>query len=167
LPGLVPDIRVLGHGSLKDEDGRDKRGHDGENSDLLALSKIERQHRRFRSRAADHDLAVFCFFLIAQESVAMIRDSIDHFRFAGAANAFGAGERNVDAGVEQHVQNGVARRHRDGAPATMQPNVKATLRTGNRTFCHCGCPVAECALKRIAEIGAEFRGHVRSTEVDP
>ena len=97
----------------------------------------------------------------------MIRDSIDHFRFAGAANAFGAREGNVDAGVQQHIQNGLARRHGDGAPATMQPNVKTTFRVRNRTFCHCGRLVAECALKRIAKIGAEFRGHVWATEVDP
>jgi len=64
----------------------------------------------------------------------MIRDSIDHFRFTGAANAFGAGERNVDAGVEQYIQNGLTRRHGDGVPATMQPNVKATFRVRKSDF---------------------------------
>ncbi len=28
MPGLVPGIHVLGHGSKKDVDGRDKPGHD-------------------------------------------------------------------------------------------------------------------------------------------
>jgi hypothetical protein len=29
MPGLVPGIHVLGRGSKKDVDGRDKPGHDG------------------------------------------------------------------------------------------------------------------------------------------
>jgi hypothetical protein len=29
MPGLVPGIRVLGHNSKKDGDGRVKPGHDG------------------------------------------------------------------------------------------------------------------------------------------
>jgi hypothetical protein len=99
-------------------------GHDGEAMDVLA-SEIERQHRGFRPGAADQDLAVVSLVLIAEESVAMIGDAIDHFRFAGAADAVGTGEGNVDAIVEQDVQDGLPRRHGDGAPAAMQAHVKA------------------------------------------
>ncbi len=64
----------------------------------------------------------------------MIRDAVDHLCFAGAANAVGTREVYVDAGVEQNIQNGLARRHRDGAPAAMQAHVEAAIR--GRIFCH-------------------------------
>ena len=64
----------------------------------------------------------------------MIGSTIDDFCLAGAANAFGAGEGNVDAGVEQHVQNGLARGDGKDAPAAVQSHFKAAIR--GLIFCH-------------------------------
>ena len=95
----------------------------------------------------------------------MIGDAIDHLGFASPADAVGTGEGNVDAIVEQDVQDGFLRRHGDGAPAAVQAHVKASIRI--RIFCHRVVSLAECALQRITKIGAEFCGHVRTAEIDP
>ena len=71
----------------------------------------------------------------------MIGNAIDHFGFAGAADAFGTGEGDVDAGVEQYVQNALARRHGNSPPTAMQPHLKAVNLNWRRIFCHHVRPV--------------------------
>src|SRR5216684_5056491 len=127
--------------------------------------EIERQHWGFRSGAADHDLAVFCLFLIAEETVAMIGNPLDHPCFAGATDAFRAGKGNVDAIVEQNVQDGLPGRHGDGASAAMQLHVKAPIR--DHLLRHRGLPLAECWLQRIAEIGTKLCRHMPAAEFHP
>lgn len=97
----------------------------------------------------------------------MVGYAIDHVCLAGTANAFGTGEGNVDAGVQQRIQNSVARLNRNGASAAMQPNVKSTVRYRNRIVCHRRRPKSKRTLKRIAKIGSEFCCHVLTAEVHP
>ena len=70
----------------------------------------------------------------------MIGNSIDHLGFAGAANPLGTGERNVDPGVEQYVENGLARRHCNRAAAAMELNLETTDLSRNRIVCHVAFP---------------------------
>src|SRR5689334_15433924 len=90
-------------------------------------SEIEHQRAGLRSRTADHDGLVGRLLLRTQEQVAMIGDSLDHPRFAGSANPFRAGVIRHDAGIEDGIENGLARLDRDGALAARQPDLKAAV----------------------------------------
>src|ERR1700675_3318445 len=78
----------------------------------------------------------------------MIGNAIDHFGLAGAADALGAGDGDVDAGIEQHVQNALARRHRNDAPAAMQLHLEAGRLSRSRIVRHRIRPVALRATMR-------------------
>jgi len=95
----------------------------------------------------------------------MIGDAVDHSGFARPADAVGTGEGDVYSVVEQDIQDGFPRRHGDGAPAAMQAHFEAAVRI--RSFCHRVVSLAAWALQGVAEIGAKFRFHVRTAEIDP
>ena len=74
----------------------------------LEASEIEDQNRGFRSRAADHDHIILRPFLITEIVVAIVGNSFHNSGFAGPATAHRTGKINVDAGVQQGVQDGAA-----------------------------------------------------------
>src|SRR5262249_38725067 len=62
----------------------------------------------FRSRAADHHGRVLIALLFGQNRVPVVRDAGNDPRLAGAADAFLAGMRHLDAGLAHALQNGLA-----------------------------------------------------------
>src|SRR5262249_24530688 len=91
-------------------------------------SEIQDERSRLRARAADHHGAVRRLLVLAEEEVAVIRDPFDHPGLAGAADAFSAGVIHRDAGIEQRVQDGLARGHADGPVAACELHFETALR---------------------------------------
>ena len=75
----------------------------------------------------------------------MVGDAFHHPGFAGAATAHRAGIIDVDAGLDQRSQNGLARRNRDRAAAAAKLNLKTT----NRIVRHCMYPFLACMRQDV------------------
>src|SRR5689334_2228047 len=105
MPGLVPGIHVLLSSGVQDVDSRDKPGYDA--SEL----QVEHQPLAFAAGTADHHLGIGGLLLLGEDRVVVLGGARNHPLLASTADAEFAGVVDVYAGIEQYLQDALARRN--------------------------------------------------------
>ena len=99
--------------------------------DAAERVEVEYQPLAFSAGAANHHTAVRRLLFLGEDQVAVVRYAIQHRCLAGPAHALLAGMRDVDARIEQCVEDRLARRDRDLAPA-LREHHREPARLGGR-----------------------------------